>query len=230
MSVRSILFLLILTATVSIVVNGQTRAKTWPEKAARTNEVAPAAIKVTSQVKSWSTKFSRDKVVSSIMTLAVANTAGANKAATIKNDGDDDDPALEDTWRATETFGDGSVFRVLFTFGAGRNRNNGVVTHSDELFLVAAPSCLTAQGVWKRTTGRNYIATDEAFCFDTNNGFAPAGKVQFKTAIKLNRRGTEFNGNMHVDGFDLNPDTGDLILVFSTDAVLHGERMPAEAP
>ncbi|HKZ81624.1 MAG TPA: hypothetical protein VJ124_25370 [Pyrinomonadaceae bacterium] len=151
--------------------------------------------------------------------------AAANKAANTRDDDDDYGAVLEDTWRATETFSDGSVFRVLFTFGAGKNQSNGVVTHSDELFLVASPSCLTAQGVWKKTGRRNYTVTDEGFCFDTDNGLAPAGKIKFKSAIKLNRRGNEFSGNMHIEGFLVNG-----TLVFSDDAVLHGERMPVEAP
>lgn len=148
-------------------------------------------------------------------------------AASNSNSHDDEDNAvrLEGTWRATETFGDLSVFRILFTFGAGKNANSGVVNHSDELFLVSAPSCLTAQGVWKKAGERNFIATDEGFCFDTNNDFLPDGKIKFKSAIRLNRQGSEFNGRMHIEGFDVNG-----VLVFEDDALLHGERMTAEAP
>jgi hypothetical protein len=140
-------------------------------------------------------------------------------------EGGGDGLRLEGAWRATETFGDGSVFRILFTFGAGKDADNGVVAHSDELFFTAAPSCLTAQGVWKRTGDRNFIATDEGFCFDTNNGFAPAGKVKFKAAIRLNEKGSQFKGTLHIEGFDVDGN-----LVFSDDATLHGTRMRAEPP
>lgn len=132
---------------------------------------------------------------------------------------DDDKGRLEGTWRSTESFGD-VAFRVLYTFGAGKNPNNGIVVHSDELFLVAAPSCLNSQGVWKRTGERRFTATDEGFCFDTNAGFAPAGKIKFEAAIRLNQPGNEFDGTLHIEGFDVDGN-----LVFSDDAVLHGVRM-----
>ena len=137
---------------------------------------------------------------------------------------DEDRNALEGSWRGTETFGPDS-FRLVYTFGAGKNANNGIVVHSDELFLTAPPSCLTAQGVWKRTGERRFIATDEGFCFDTFSGFAPAGKVKFKAGITLNNQGNEFNGTLHVEGYDV-----DGTLVFTSDGTLHGVRMRAEAP
>jgi hypothetical protein len=99
------------------------------------------------------------------------------------------------------------------------------VGHSDNLFFVPAPSCLPAQGVWKRTGDRTFIATDEGFCFDSTQNFAPGGKIKFKTAIKLNKQGTEFTGHLHFEFFDV---FGNLI--FSDDATLSGARMQAEAP
>jgi hypothetical protein len=156
---------------------------------------------------------------------AVTQTTEATTTKAGPQNGDDDDRnSLEGTWRATETFASGDVFRVLFTFGAGKD-NSGTVAHSDELFLTAAPSCLSAQGVWKRTGERRFIATDEGFCFDTFNGFVPAGKIKFKSAVRLNNQGTEFTGTLHIEGFDVDGN-----LVFSDDAALHGERMRAEAP
>jgi hypothetical protein len=140
--------------------------------------------------------------------------------------GDDDDAyTLAGTWRATETFIDGSAFDVLFTFGAGKNPDNGTVAHSDELFFTGSPSCLTTQGVWARGGGRSYLATDEGFCFDTFNGFVPAGKIKFKSAVKLSPTGSAFTGKMHIEGYD-----ADGNLVFSDDAALAGTRMRAEAP
>jgi hypothetical protein len=159
---------------------------------------------------------------------AVTQTTEATTTKAGPQNGDDDDrSSLEGTWRATETFPDGT-FRVLFTFGAGKNGNNGIVVHSDELFFVPSPSCLTSQGVWKRTGERRFIATDEGFCFDSSGQpptFDPFGKIKFESAIRLNNQGTEFTGNMHIEAFDLDGN-----LVFSTDADLHGVRMRAEAP
>lgn len=158
-------------------------------------------------------------------TTSAAAATSARSESSEDSDDDSDRGSLEGAWRATETFSDGSVFRVLFTFGAGKNSKNGVATHTDELFLTAAPSCLPAQGVWKRTGERKFIVTDEGFCFDTNNGFVPDGKIKFEASIKLNNQGTEFNGTLHIEGF-LVDDT----LVFTDDAILHGVRMQAEAP
>jgi hypothetical protein len=140
-------------------------------------------------------------------------------------DEDDEKERLEGTWRATESFANGAVFRILLTFGAGKNPDNGVVSHSDELFFTAAPSCLRAQGVWKRNGTRRFIETAEGFCFDTNNGFAPSGKIKLRSSIKLNTQGIEFTGNLHIEGFDVADN-----LVFTDDADLRGVRMRAEAP
>src|SRR4029077_13068048 len=120
-----------------------------------------------------------------------------------QNAEDDDRSNVSGTWRATETFADGSSADVLFTFGAGKDANNGTVIHSDELFLTGSPSCLSAQGVWKHTHDREFIATDEGFCFDTFNAFVSAGTIKFKSGLTLNNRGTRFSGTMHIEGFDL---------------------------
>jgi hypothetical protein len=156
---------------------------------------------------------------------AKTQTASSNTGNQNAEPGDRN--GLEGTWRATETFDPQSIFRVLFTFSAGREDNNGTVIHSDELFLTGGPSCLPGQGVWKRAGERKFIATDEGFCFDpfATPIFAPAGKIKFKSAITLNNQGTEFNGTMHIDGFDVDGN-----IVFTADAALHGTRMRAEAP
>jgi hypothetical protein len=155
-------------------------------------------------------------------------TQAANTNAGNQNAEEDDKNTLEGTWRATESFSDGGVFKVLFTFSAGKNANNGTVVHTDELFFVPSPSCLSAQGVWKRTGERQFIATDEGFCFDSSGQpptFEPFGKIQFKSAIKLNNQGTEFSGKLHVEAFDVDGN-----LVFTTDGDLHATRMRAETP
>jgi len=158
----------------------------------------------------------------------VGGLPGANAKVNAPNQSADDGPKdkIEGTWRATETFPDNSVFKVLFTFSAGRDDKNGTTIHSDELYLTGGPSCLPSQGVWRRTGDRTFVVTDEGFCFDPFGSpiFAPVGKIQFKSAITLNRQGG-FDGNMHVEAFDVNG-----ISVFTADAVLHGDRMRAEGP
>ena len=158
----------------------------------------------------------------------VVRSGNATTASANANQGEPGDKnALEGTWRATETFDPDDIFRVLFTFGAGRDGNNGTTVHTDELYLTGGPSCLPSQGVWKRAGDRAFIATDEGFCFDPFGSpiFAPAGKIKFKSAITLNNQGTSFDGTMHIEGFDFDGN-----LVFTADAALHGERMRAEAP
>lgn len=137
----------------------------------------------------------------------------------------DDAVRVEGTWRGKGTFDSGSQDVFLYTFGAGKSHSNGVVTHSDNLFFVPAPSCLTAQGAWKRTGSNSFIATDEAYCFDSTNDFAFGGTIRFKTAIKLNPRGTAFEGRIHLDAFD--PDGN---LVFSDDGTIQATRVVAKAP
>jgi hypothetical protein len=138
----------------------------------------------------------------------------------------DDFARLEGTWRANGKFNGGNTDQILYTFGAGKNPNKGIVVHSDNLFFVAAPSCLTAQGVWRRTGIRSFVATDEAFCFDsTTLAFNPAGKIRFEIGIKLNAAGNQFVGTIHIDAFD--PDGNE---VFSDSGTLQGTRMQAEAP
>lgn len=159
---------------------------------------------------------------------AVSGLPGANAKVNPANQTADDGPKdrIEGTWRATETFPDTSVFKVLFTFSAGRNDKDGTTIHTDELYFTGGPSCFPSQGVWKRTGDRTFIVTDEGFCFDPFGSpiFAPAGKIQFKSAITLNRQGG-FDGNMHVEAFDVNG-----VSVFTADAVLHGDRMIAAGP
>ena len=131
---------------------------------------------------------------------------------------------LEGTWRATGTFNSGGSDKALFSFGGGRD-NEGVVVHSDNLFFVPVPSCLSSQGVWKKTGDRSFIATDEAFCFDSTSDFAPAGTIRFRTSVTVNDRGTQFSGRLHIDAFDVDGN-----LVFSDDGTVQGVRMQAVAP
>lgn len=157
----------------------------------------------------------------------IVNAPTSNSSA--GNDGDNaPNDKITGTWRTVEIFPDNSAFKVLFTFSAGSDDKNGTTIHSDELYFTGGPSCFPSQGVWKRTGDRTFTVTDEGFCFDpfsVNPIFAPVGKIQFKSALTLNQKGTAFDGPMHVEAFDVNG-----VSVFTTDGVLHGERMKAEGP
>jgi hypothetical protein len=70
-----------------------------------------------------------------------------------------------------------------------------------------------------------FIVTQEAFCFDTFNDFAPAGYVNAKVVITLNESGTEYSGSAHIEIFDVNG-----TLVFADDGTDVAVRMRTEAP
>ena len=115
---------------------------------------------------------------------ATVTSASSASSEDAEDEHDRDKGEFGGTYRAIETFSDGSTARALFTFGPGKN--GGIVVHSDELFFVPFPSCISSQGVWKRTDERRLIATDEAFCFDTSTQpftFDPFGKLKFQSAI-----------------------------------------------
>lgn len=159
--------------------------------------------------------MSAKKIVLAIASLAML-AIGVN--AQSPDNGPKD--KIEGTWRTAQKFADGSSDSALFTFGAGRNDQDGITVHSDAGFFVAAPSCLTAQGVWERTEDRTFTATDEAFCFDSTNNFAPAGKVRFRYTVTLSNDGESFSGPIHIDAFDTSGKN-----VFSLGGTLNGKRM-----
>jgi hypothetical protein len=188
--------------------------------------VAGAAVNAQSkgQASGWGSKRAGKGLTQSSASQSIQSPIASTEERSSRDD-DDEKEVLEGTWRTTESFADGSVFRVLLTFGAGKNADNGVVNHSDELFFTAAPSCLPAQGVWKRNGTRRFIETAEGFCFDTNSGFAPSGKIKLRSSLRLNSHGNEFTGRLHIEGFDVADN-----LVFTDDADLRGVRMRAEPP
>jgi hypothetical protein len=162
------------------------------------------------QYGSWATKFAQGKPT-------VVSDAPVPPA--------DAPHGIEGTWRVAGTFDSGNSDQALFTFGAGRD-NLGVVTHSDNLFFTAAPSCLPAQGVWKKGPGKNsFVATDEGFCFDTFSNFAPAGRIQFRTVVTVDDHWTTLTGQTHLVAFD--PDGN---IVFEDDGTLQGTRMAVVGP
>ena len=161
----------------------------------------------------WLAKFSQRGVSSSL-----SNASAATNPT-------DASPGIEGTWRTAGSFDSGGTDQALFTFSAGRNDGEGTVLHSDNLFFVAAPSCLTSQGVWRKAGDKTFIATDEAFCFDTTNNFAPAGTIRFRTAVTVGDKGITLTGKLHIDAFDTNG-----TLVFTDDGTIQGSRMLAVAP
>lgn len=178
----------------------------------------------------WAAKMAGRGQATGTRSTGAAATNSSSRSSEDSDDDDDNKVRLEGTWRADGTFSSGNVDKALFTFGAGKNRNNGTVVHSDNFFFVPPASCLSAQGVWKRAVERRFIGTDEGFCFDTSDpsklySFDPFGNIKFRFEIELNRQGTEFDGSLHIDAFDVDGN-----LVFSDDAAIHGVRMRAEAP
>jgi hypothetical protein len=139
----------------------------------------------------------------------------------------DDNPKgrLEGTWRVTQSIGTDFSETAFYTFGAGKDANEGVVAFSDQFLFVPNPSCLPGQGVWKRTDGRSFIGTFQGVCFDADNGFIPGGFFKGRSALTLNDQGTVLTGRTHFEGFDVDGN-----LVFSSDLSLRGVRMQAEAP
>ncbi len=134
---------------------------------------------------------------------------------------------IEGTWRVTQVFGPPINDRnsALFTFGAGRDTNEGPVVHSDTFYFIPTPSCIGSQGVWRRTGERSFIGTHEAFCFDSTKNFDPGGNIKFRYAVTLNDTGTNLTGRARIELLDV---AGKLL--FFSDFTLNGVRMQAEAP
>lgn len=132
---------------------------------------------------------------------------------------------LEGTWLATGKFGDGFVFTPLITFAPSSSDDEGTLVQTSNMDLVGPLSSSTGQGVWQKTAGRSFIASEQAFFFDATNGFAPAGTLKIREAITITDSGNEFTGRLHVEGFDTDGNQ-----LFSDDVVLHGVRARPEAP
>lgn len=132
---------------------------------------------------------------------------------------------LEGTWLATLSFTDGFELKVLFTFMAGKDENEGTLIDTNEFLLTPNPIGAPDQGVWQRTADRSFIATHLAFLFDVENDSGPAGTAKVRDSITLNDLGTQFTGKQYVEIFDVN---GALLITFQ--ATMRAVRMKAEAP
>jgi hypothetical protein len=136
-------------------------------------------------------------------------------------------PHLAGTFLVTATFTDpaelGEV-EVLITFIPGRGGNEGTLVDTNAFQLTPNPVCSPDQGVWRRD-GSSYVATHYNFCFDANDGYAPAGPTKIRDRLFLSDGGETLTGTQYIEGFDT---AGNL--VFVGKATLHGTRVRAEAP
>ena len=137
---------------------------------------------------------------------------------------------LEGTWLVTAvTVEDPSQtpFKVLFTFMAGRDENEGTSMDTNDGELTSPIIGTPDQGVWRRTGDRRFINTHLAFLFDetATPAGAPFGSAKVRDVITLDKKGNEFNGRQYVEVFDPH---GNLIFVFNV--IMHGVRVQAEEP
>jgi hypothetical protein len=130
---------------------------------------------------------------------------------------------LEGTWQTTVSFSDGFVLKVLFTFMAGRDENEGTLIDTNEFLLTPDPIGTPDQGVWQRIVDRSFIATHLAFLFNSADG-SPAGTAKVRDAINMSDN-DHFTGRQYVEGFDTNGN-----LIFSVQATMTGVRLKAQAP
>ena len=131
---------------------------------------------------------------------------------------------LEGTWEISEILSGGAV-PSLFTFSAGPDTDHGTVVMSDTYMFTANPSCINAQGSWKRVGNGSFVGRHKAFCFDANNGFQPDGWQIWRYAVTLTGDGNSLLGRSRLELYDANGN-----LVSSTPLTLQGTRMDVEGP
>jgi len=132
---------------------------------------------------------------------------------------------LEGTWELNEVFSPGGSDPALFTFSAGPDADHGTVVMSDTFIFTGNPSCIPAQGAWKRIGDRSFIGKHKCFAFDDDNGFAPAGWVIWRYAVTLSQDGSSLFGRTVLDFYD-----ADGTYLFSSPAALQGSKMDPGAP
>jgi hypothetical protein len=137
---------------------------------------------------------------------------------------------LEGTWLVTAvTVEDPSQtpFKVLFTFMAGRDENEGTSMDTNDGELTSPIIGTPDQGVWRRTGDRRFINTHLAFLFDetATPAGAPFGSAKVRDVITLDKKGNEFNGRQYVEVFDTQHN-----LLFVFNVIMHGVRVRAEEP
>lgn len=131
---------------------------------------------------------------------------------------------LEGTWLATVSFDDGFALKVLFTFMPGKDDTEGTLIDTNEFLLTPDPIGAPDQGVWQRTSERDFIAMHLAFLFNSKDG-SPAGTAKVRDAISINQLNTQFTGRQYVEIFDTD---GNFVVSFS--ATMTAVKMQAQAP
>src|SRR5712691_8561632 len=87
----------------------------------------------------WAAKMAGKGQATGTRSTGAAATTSSSRSPEDSGDDDDNKVRVEGTWRATGKFISGFEDKALFTFGAGKNRNNGTVVHSDNFFFVPSP-------------------------------------------------------------------------------------------
>jgi hypothetical protein len=131
---------------------------------------------------------------------------------------------LEGTWEVSEILS-GVAVPSLFTFSAGSDADHGTVVMSDTYMFTANPSCINAQGSWKRISNGSFVGTHKAFCFDADNRFLPDGWQIWRYAVTLTGDGNSLLGRSRLELYDANGN-----LVSATPLTLQGTRMDVEGP
>ena len=93
---------------------------------------------------------------------------------------------------------------------------------TSNLDLTPDPIIVTSQGVWLKTSNREYATTRETFAFDSTTG-DPVGSAKWRNVLTFNDRGDEFTGRERLDVFD-----GQGTLIFTAQDSVRGIRMNVE--
>jgi len=180
-----------------------------------------------------------------MMALAFAINGQSEASKTISNENDAQSlqvGRLEGTFMVTATFTNiefceggkcepipvGELpppFKVLFTFMAGKTANDGTLIDTNEFQMTGNPVCTPDQGIWERKLANQFILTQYNFCFDSMNGYGPAGTSKIRASLQLNNRGDGITGRQYIEGFDAKG-----MLVFIGEVNLAGPRIIAEEP
>src|ERR1051325_9932125 len=90
---------------------------------------------------------------------------------------------------------------------------------TSELDLVPDPIIVTSQGVWLKTSNREFTTTRETYAFDSSTG-DPVGSAKWRNVLTFNDRGDEFTGREKLDVFDRGG-----ALIFTATDIVRGVRM-----
>jgi len=157
-----------------------------------------------------------------VAALLAAGVAGSAAAQEPSNNGGASS-RLEGTWDLVLTFTDGSQVKSVLNVAAGRSPNEGSVIHSAEPSLAPPNPTLPEQGAWRRTKGREFVASYYGFSYTET--FQPFGRVGFRHVITLGKNGKTFTGQALFEVLDASG-----TVLFSDTVQSTGVRQRAEAP